>query len=188
MNRLLPIVALVACHHPTPATKTASCADVATHVQTLLAPKPDPKPDAKPDDRGKRVHDIFATRCATDKWPQAALVCMANTASLHDGHHCKDQLSLDQRRTLDADLDAFDREASAARIPAACAEYKKLVDRLMRCDKMPQASRDAMKQGYDAMAISMEGTAGEQRLAMEQGCKYATDAVRSTLANWGCDK
>jgi hypothetical protein len=202
VNRWLLVLALAGCHHGgAPVGKTANCEQVATHVQQLLDPKPEAKLDAKPEtkpdpkldpkpeskaeakpesDRAKRVHDIFAARCTQDKWPQPALTCMFDTAALHDGHHCKDQLSVDQRRLLDADLDALEHDAGV-RAPAECTRYKTMVGHMEACPKLSQASRSAALQAYDTIVAPLRTATDDQRRVIEQSCKANADAIEQTI-------
>lgn len=169
---VLGLLVLVACHHGGKGSATsASCTDVAAHVGKLLDPK-DTKSDA-----AAKVHDIFTTRCTQDKWSTAALSCMAGTVSLHDGHHCKDRLNVDQRRALDAELDTADREARASRLPPACVTYKQRMEKVARCDKLPQAVRDALKQGFDAMMSTIASSSEEERAKLEDSCRMGADAI-----------
>lgn len=70
-------------------------------------------------------------------------------------------------------------------LPAACNEYKELIGKLASCDKLPQASRDAMKQGYDAMEqgwANLKDMPAEAQQAAEDGCKQGADALKQAAA------
>src|SRR5215467_5537172 len=41
---------------------------------------------------------------------------------------------------------------AAANLPAECNDYKAAVDKLASCDKLPAASRDALKQSYETLS------------------------------------
>lgn len=130
------------------------------------------------DDHGKQVRDAFAARCTTDAWPAPARSCMMDTKTLHDGHHCKDRLSPEQHGALDADLEAIEKQR-ATELPPECERYRLLMVKLATCDKLPRASRDALQQGYEAMARgwTREQPADARRMMIE-GCKQAVEAVQ----------
>ncbi len=76
--------------------------------------------------------------------------------------------------------------ADPAGIPAACLEYEQSMDRLATCDKLPRASRDALRQGFEAMRTSW-GQLGSlpksARDAMETGCRQAVAALKQAGAS-----
>ncbi len=66
-------------------------------------------------------------------------------------------------------------------LPAECNDYKAMIEKLASCDKMPQQSRDALKQGYDAMSqgwANIGSMPAEAKKAMADGCKQGTDALK----------
>lgn len=75
--------------------------------------------------------------------------------------------------------------AASADLPAECAEYKGMMEKLASCEKMPQQSRDALKQGFDAMSASWANTAAmppEAKKAMADGCKQGAEALKTAAA------
>lgn len=69
--------------------------------------------------------------------------------------------------------------APASDIPE-CAAYGALIEKMSQCDQLPQASRDALKQGYDAMKSSWSSTGGmsdDMKKTMADACRQATDAL-----------
>jgi hypothetical protein len=80
--------------------------------------------------------------------------------------------------------------AAGGDLPAECNEYKTMIEKLASCEKMPQQSRDALKQGYDAMSQSWANVGAmppEAKKAMADGCKQATDALKqaaSAMCGW----
>jgi hypothetical protein len=66
-------------------------------------------------------------------------------------------------------------------LPAECNDYKAMIEKLASCEKMPQQSRDALKQGYDAMSqgwANVGAMPAEAKKAMADGCKQGTDALK----------
>ena len=179
MRLALLAVLTAACHHGASAPSSAGCTAVSDHVYAMLPQ----------DDHGKHVRDAVAARCAKDEWPAAARTCMMDTKTLHDGHHCKDRLTAEQHVALDADLEAIEKKR-AAELPAECERYRLLMGKIATCDKLPRASRDALKQAYEAMSHGWTRFAdqpAEGRRMMIEGCKQAVDAVEQIgkpLCGW----
>jgi hypothetical protein len=72
--------------------------------------------------------------------------------------------------------------APAGDLPAECGDYKAMIEKLASCDKMPQQSRDALKQGFDAMSqgwANVGSMPAEAKKAMADGCKQGTDALKN---------
>ena len=73
--------------------------------------------------------------------------------------------------------------AGGGDMPAECNDYKAAMEKLATCDKMPAASKDALKQSYDAMSAGWANVAGmpaEAKKAMADGCKQGADALMQT--------
>jgi hypothetical protein len=61
-----------------------------------------------------------------------------------------------------------------------CLEYGLLIEKMStECDKLPQASRDALRQGYDAMknGWATTGLSDDIKKTMAEACKQASDAL-----------
>lgn len=80
--------------------------------------------------------------------------------------------------------------AGGGDLPQECQDYKGAMEKLAACDKMPQASKDALKQGYDAMSqgwANISSLPPEAKKAMADGCKQGTDALMQSgkaLCGW----
>ena len=178
MRLALLAVLLAACHHGASGPPSPACPAVADHIYGMLAQ----------DDHGKHVRDAIATRCAKDGWPAPARTCMLDTRTLHDGHHCKDRLTPEQHSALDADLQAIEKKR-ATELPPECERYRLLMVKVATCDKLPQASRDGLQQGYQAMARGWARFAEEPadgRRRMIEGCKQGVEAMEQVgkLCGW----
>lgn len=80
-----------------------------------------------------------------------------------------------------ADTTATPPAPGGGDLPAECNDYKAMIEKLASCDKMPQQSRDALKQGYDAMSqgwANVGSMPAEAKKAMADGCKQGTDALK----------
>lgn len=73
-------------------------------------------------------------------------------------------------------------EAKAGDLPAECADYKAAIDALAKCDKLPQATRDALKQSYDQTSAAWASVPAEGKAALGTACKSAADAVKQSAA------
>jgi hypothetical protein len=65
-------------------------------------------------------------------------------------------------------------------LPAECNDYKAAVEKLASCDKLPQATRDQMKQAFDTASTAWKDVGSlpaEAKKALSDGCKTAADAV-----------
>lgn len=141
------------------------------------------------DEHGKSIRDVFAAQCAKDNWASATRNCMLDTKTLHDGHHCKDRLTAEQRSALDGELEALEKKR-AAELPKECERYRLLVVKLGTCDKLPEQSRDVFKQQFELMAHTWKNLADmpadARRVAIE-GCKQSADTIDQiahSLCGW----
>ena len=74
------------------------------------------------------------------------------------------------------------KPTAAADLPAECAEYKAGIEKLATCDKLPQQSRDSLKQAYDATSATWASVPAEGKAALATACKSAADALKQTAA------
>jgi hypothetical protein len=72
--------------------------------------------------------------------------------------------------------------ATAGELPAECGEYKAAIEALATCDKLPQATRDALKQSYDQTSAAWASVPAEGKAALGTACKSAADAVKQSAA------
>lgn len=163
-----------------------SCTATADHVLTLVN---------QADDKAKRMRDAIETRCTTDAWPASARSCIARTQSLADPQHCKQQLSSEQRGALEVALAAAEQDPAAAhamdptKVSVECQAYMRAMHGFQSCEKVPRESRDAMKQGEDAMVAAFatpQDMPAEAKAAMADACRQGTDALVKAAAAMGC--
>jgi hypothetical protein len=72
--------------------------------------------------------------------------------------------------------------AAAGDLPTECKDYQAAIEGLAKCDKLPQATRDALKTSYDQQAASWATIPAEGRATLATTCKTATDAVKQSAA------
>ncbi|MBL9018551.1 MAG: hypothetical protein JNL83_30475 [Myxococcales bacterium] len=67
-------------------------------------------------------------------------------------------------------------------LPAECKDYQAAIEALAKCDKLPQATRDALKQSYEQTSAAWASVPAEGRAALGTACKSAADAVKQSAA------
>lgn len=72
--------------------------------------------------------------------------------------------------------------AGGGDLPAECADYKAAIESLAKCDKLPQATRDALKQSYEQTSAAWASIPAEGKAALGTACKAAADAVKQSAA------
>ncbi len=141
---------------------------------SLLEPK---------DDGARGVRGVFATRCREDAWGPEVRTCVVSTTSLKDPKHCKAKLAPSARTHLEAELAAVAAAARSLGVPEACREYARMVEKLMTCDQIPQAARDAIRASYETQRQGW--TEGGSGSAIES-CRPAAEAMKQAAASVGC--
>lgn len=86
------------------------------------------------------------------------------------------------KTTEEKPMGAGETKPSASEIPTECVEYKAAVEKLRNCEKLPQASRDALKQAYDQNEQEFSKVTPENRSKIAAACKGATEAVNQAAA------
>ena len=72
--------------------------------------------------------------------------------------------------------------AGGGDLPAECGEYKAAIEALAKCDKLPQQTRDALKQSYEQTSTAWASVPAEGKAALATACKSAADAVKQSAA------
>ncbi|MBA3460174.1 MAG: hypothetical protein H0T46_09455 [Deltaproteobacteria bacterium] len=70
----------------------------------------------------------------------------------------------------------------AGDLPAECKDYQAAIESLAKCEKLPQATRDALKQSYEQTSAAWASVPAEGRAALGTACKSAADAVKQSAA------
>jgi hypothetical protein len=73
-------------------------------------------------------------------------------------------------------------QAGGGDLPENCKEYQAAIEALSKCDKVPAAARDAMKQGFDQASAAWANIPAESRDAVAASCKAGADAAKQSLA------
>jgi len=123
-------------------------------------------------DRTKMIaesRDRMKKACAADKWSDTLRACLSAGGE-------------------DACFAAAGAPAHAWSFPARgvlvstgvpdCDAWGQAVMKLASCDKLPQASRDALQQAYEQLQQTWAVMPPDQRATLAEACKQATEAVR----------
>lgn len=161
----------------------------------------------------------ISASCVDDAWPDAPKRCFMVAASFDDMGDCQDAFPDELKDRVEKRLmpviekvmkQVMDDAAATtppppppsiapppgattgalpATIETACAGYLARMERFMACDEVPKESRDAARQGIDAMkdAWKQAGTMPpEAQRAMADACKQAEDALTQAMTSTGC--
>ncbi len=153
------------------------------------------------------IREITRHRCEQDHWGSAVLTCLDRVTSDNEMQRCIGQLEESQQRAVEAEMKAFvgrpvkvipdvpldawvdpleDMDDTTATVPYSCRQYEQLIEKVKICDKLPQASRDALKQALDAMKSGWAGYAAmpqEAKDALSSGCQQGVDALTQGMAS-----
>ena len=102
---------------------------------------------------------------------------------------CKKKKEGDAAKTTDTPAakttDKAAPVAATGDLPAECADYKGMIEKLASCEKLPPQSRDALKAGFDQMSASWKDVGAmpaEAKAQMATACKTGADALKQTAA------
>jgi hypothetical protein len=183
-----------------PAVAPGDCTSAVHNTMTLSAEE---MKVMAPQLEGKlpQMADLMLKRCNDDKWSADAIGCMTSARSSQAMQRCGAKLDATQTKHVYDDVATLMGGTSNPEIPATrrddlppeCRDYRAAVEVMSRCDKLPAAARDALRQGLDAMEQGFAGLhdmpEDARRTAMDAaatGCKAATDAVVQSLKAVGC--
>lgn len=68
-------------------------------------------------------------------------------------------------------------------LPAECKDYQAAIEALAKCDKLPAATKDALKQSYEQTSQAWASVPAEGKAALGTACKSAADAVKQATAS-----
>lgn len=70
--------------------------------------------------------------------------------------------------------------AAAADLPKECQDYKADIEKLSTCDKLPQQTRDSLKQAFDTASASWASLTPEAKANLSSSCKAGAQAVEQS--------
>ena len=208
MTRNLLLVAVLllaaACGKKPP---KGDCAKAIDNAMSLS--KEDYKRSGVAEETQPKIRAASLARCNEDKWPNVVLVCLEQAKTTDDVIKCQKQMSKEQQenmaKSITAVISAAEKPvtpeavgsgtgagtgagtadtgsaALPAGMPAECAEYKAVIDKLSTCDKLPQPSRDMLKQSFETTSKSwadFDKLPDTSKAALANTCKQGVEAVK----------
>lgn len=140
--------------------------------------------------------------CTQDQWSADVRTCMNGAKTDAEMDRCADKLTPEQKDHVEKAVaqaagEDEDKEgaappppppdatggapatppATASALPKECQDYQAAIERLASCDKLPQESRDALKQSYETASKSWAALPADQMGQLAAACKAGTDAI-----------
>lgn len=75
-----------------------------------------------------------------------------------------------------------EKTPEAMALPTECTEYKATIEKIRTCDKLPQATRDALVQAYEQASSGWSTATPETRASLASSCKSAHEAIKQSAA------
>ena len=123
--------------------------------------------------------------CKTDKWSAYARGCVIAAKGDAERGWCLDEKDWGYPAASVGAAPATARPGGTG--IAECDAYIAIVERYVVCDKIPQASRDAVRQGLDQMKAGWNpGMPDDAKKAAADACRAGTDAVKQGATAIGC--
>lgn len=152
--------------------ETPSCDATGAHVEELFGGAADPY--------AVELRTVFRARCMADHWPDEMRSCIATTKSLVEPQSCKQKLTPEQVKTLEADLAAVDERAAMSVIPGACTRYEKMLASVLTCAELPASAREQLRTNFDSFKASWPEVA--DRRTLESICATAIQTVKAAAS------
>lgn len=67
-------------------------------------------------------------------------------------------------------------------LPAACVEYKTVLENFAKCPKLPQATRDALLESLAQTMAAWADVPAESKDALGSACQSAAEAIKESAA------
>lgn len=157
-----------------------------------------------PDSAIPNIREASIARCNQDKWSNEVLKCFADAKKPDDIKKCNEMMTKDQRDAMAKALESAmgpdpgtdqgsagsgSAEAGSgssaattpAGLPAECADYKALMEKLATCEKLPQASRDMLQKTFETTSrawTNLDKLPDTAKQALVTGCKQGADALK----------
>ena len=158
-----------------------------------------------PDSAIPKIQEASVARCNEDKWSNEVLKCFTDAKQPDDIKKCRQMMSKDQRDALAKAIESAippddgsaapeqgsagsadvvgsgSAPAAAAGLPAECADYKALMEKLAACDKLPQASREMLQKTFDATSkawTNIDKLPDTAKEALKTSCTQGADALK----------
>jgi hypothetical protein len=204
---LVAVVALSGCGKKASEPK-GNCATSVANAMTLSAEEF--KKTGVTEPTQVKIREASVLRCNEDKWSNEVLKCLADAKKADDVSKCQQMMSKEQSDNMSKAITAAmatqpDQGSGSAPpaedtgsagsagsgsaaptvdlpgMPAECAEYKSMADKLATCDKLPLASRDMLKKAFEQTAktwANFDKLPDDAKAALKSGCKQGADALK----------
>jgi hypothetical protein len=140
--------------------------------------------DLKSADRKKAIKassKALAAACKNEGWSAFVRACVVTAKTADERGFCIDPTRWG--------YPAGAATATSSGSVPECDAYVAVMEKYITCDKIPQASRDAARQGLDAMKsawVNPGAIPADARKAMADACKQGSDAMRQAGIALGC--
>ncbi len=155
-----------------------------------------------------KMSDVLVKACKDDKWSKEAIAC--GIKAKDPEKECDSLITKEQKASMEKAFaaamgmggdeggggdEAGGGEAGGGAAAGGssgmpeCDEYVSAMEKYLACDKIPQASRDAAKQGIDAMKSGWANVGSmpdDVKKQMADGCKAAVDGLKQGATALGC--
>jgi hypothetical protein len=204
---LVVVLALSGCGKKGSEAKGGDCTTSVNNAVTLSAEEF--KKTGVTEATQQKIREASIARCNEDKWSNEVMKCFVDAKKSDDVSKCQQMMSKEQNDNMakaitgamatqegsgsaapppesgsGSDTGSGSAEGSAAPaagLPAECADYKALIEKLAACDKMPAASRDMLKKSFDDASkqwADFDKLPADAKTALTSGCKQGADALR----------
>lgn len=199
---LLVVLALSGCGNKGSEAK-GDCTKAVTNAVNLGTE--DFKKSGVTDPTQAKIRTESIARCNADKWSNEVLTCMVEAKKSDEVSKCQQMLSKEQNDNLAKVItnamaaqpdsgsgsapppsSAGSAEGSASvtpGLPAECADYKAMIEKLAACDKVPPASRDMLKKSFDEQSkqwAEFDKLPADAKTALTGACKQSADALQKS--------
>lgn len=131
------------------------------------------------DDHAYELRTLMVERCTRDEWPAAARRCIVETSSITAPKRCREHLSFDQIKQLDAAIVVAEQAERRRTIPAACDEYERLLAALAACRDAPAGLHESLAAQF---AKAKEGWPTlPDKSVLDGQCKSALTSLKPVL-------
>ena len=73
-----------------------------------------------------------------------------------------------------------EKAPEATALPTECTEYKATIEKIRTCEKLPQATRDALVLAFEQASSGWAAATPEHRVSLAASCKSANAAIQQS--------
>ncbi len=150
----------------------STCEQVGTHVLGLFG--------GANDRYATEMQIAFEMRCTADAWSSEMRSCLTSTKSLVEPKNCKQKLTPEQSKNLDAAILAADEREAMKIMPGSCLRYEKMLAGVATCEALPKEMRDQLAASFAAFKATWP-TVKDMR-TLDPTCGSAIHTVKQVAA------